>query len=122
MKIFAFLIVFGILLFLTERILIKLLRIKKGKISETSGKKIYSWGKKSFLIIFLCSLPYIYFSENQYALTWVIMLHTILNIGFDAFMEWKHLKDSKQYVVTLVFTAMLLVFFSNIRYLIEILA
>ena len=121
LKFLVFLIVFGILVFLMERLLTKLLRIKKQKISDTPGKKIYSWGKVCILILFLCSLPFVVNSENQYAFAGVIMLNIILNFLFDAFMEWKYLKNSKQYVVTLVYIAMLIVLFSNMRYLSDIL-
>lgn len=70
---------------------------KRRKISETEGKNIEIWGLILIGIIGLCC---IYFVLDIMKLFWLCFL--ILIYGFHTFMEWKFLKDSKDYVVSLI--------------------
>ncbi|MFD6442726.1 DUF4181 domain-containing protein [Peribacillus sp. NPDC060186] len=42
----------------------------------------------------------------------------IVSNGFQLFMEWKYLKTSKEYVITLTYLLLALVFFYNVDYFI----
>ena len=115
MGVFIFLFVFLILVFLLEKIINKLLGIKvKGKISETSGKSIDRWGRFIIVVIFLCSL--LFFTNEEGNLSkWHYMLFWTSLLGFQAILEWKYLKNSKQYVGTLIFLIFVVVFIYNIE-------
>jgi len=117
MGVFILLLIFLILILLLEKIINKLFGIKvKGKISETSGKNIDRWGRVIIVVIFLCSLP---FFEGTLP-KWHYMLFWTSLWGFQAILEWKYLRSSKQYVVTLAYLILLVVFIYNIEYFLKI--
>ena len=87
---------------------------KKEKISETPGKNIERWGRGMILLIFLCSLPYAI--ENRNVIKWYWICFLIVSIGFQSFMEWKYLKTSKQYVITLTYILLALVIMYFVDY------
>ena len=89
---------------------------KKEKISETSGKNIDRWGRGLILLIFLCPLPYV-IEEDINVIKWY-MCFFIVSFGFQSFMEWKYLKTSKQYVITLTYLLFALVIMYNVDYFI----
>ncbi|MCO0599817.1 DUF4181 domain-containing protein [Peribacillus butanolivorans] len=95
-------IVLIILGFLLEKIINKLLGVENKKISETSGKKVDRWGRGIILVIFLCTLPFV-ITKDTNVMKWYWILHLILLLGFQSILEWKYLKNSKQYVTTLIF-------------------
>src|SRR5690625_5083884 len=82
-------IIIGVLIFLfiADKILNKILHIKKGKISETPGKKIEFWGRTIIWIIILIVL---WFAVNTSDILrmFYIMVCAILAIGFQAMMEF----------------------------------
>lgn len=115
MGILAFLFVSLILVFLLEKIINKLLGIKhKEKISETAGKNVDRWGRGIILVIFLCSLPF-FIEQEASVMKWYYILFFISLWGFQSILEWKYLKNSKQYVSTLIFLVLVVVFFYNIE-------
>lgn len=115
MGILAFLFVSLILVFLLEKIINKLLGIKhKEKISETAGKNVDRWGRGIILVIFLCSLPF-FIEQEASVMKWYYILFFISLWGFQAILEWKYLKNSKQYVSTLIFLVLVVVYFYNIE-------
>ncbi|WP_455717758.1 DUF4181 domain-containing protein [Anaerosporobacter sp.] len=115
-----FLIIFIILVLLLEKIMDKLLGVKvKGKISETSGKNINRWGRAIILVIFLCCIPF-GINEDGSLSKWYFMLSGTSFLGFQAILEWKYLKDSKQYISTLIFMIIFVVLIYNIEKFIRI--
>ncbi len=89
---------------------------RKEKISETPGKNIDRWGRGIILLIFFCSLPYAI--ENRNVIKWYWICFLIVSIGFQSFMEWKYLKTSKQYVITLTYLLLALVIMYFVDYFI----
>ncbi|MDT9027455.1 DUF4181 domain-containing protein [Rossellomorea yichunensis] len=61
----------------------------------------------AFLIffVFLCSIPFIGVpgTPDSNALKWFWIFYLIILFGFQSILEWKYLKNSKQYVTTLIF-------------------
>lgn len=118
MGFWALIMVLVILWLLLEKILNKLLGIETKKISETSGKNIDRWGRGIILVIFLCTLPFVITQDtNVMKWYWIITLITLL--GFQSILEWKYLKDSKQYVITLVFLILSVIIMYNIEYFLQ---
>ena len=74
---------------------------KKEKISETSGKNIDRWGRGLILLTFLCTLPFAV-EEDRNVIKWYWICFLIVSMGFQSFMEWKYLKNSKEYVITVI--------------------
>lgn len=96
---FLFLILIFILL---EFVLNKLFRVQKRKISETPGKWINWWGRGIILGI-LILLPFVdQLHDRLDTIKWFWIFFIILAMGFQALLEWKYLKDSKQYITTLI--------------------
>ncbi|WP_342667338.1 DUF4181 domain-containing protein [Domibacillus robiginosus] len=99
-----FLVIFGILCFLVEKLLRKWLGIEKRKISETTGKNIDRLGRVIILIAFLCTFPFTFaLTEDLNAMKWYWILYLVLLLGFQGFVQWRYLKNSREYVITLVF-------------------
>ncbi len=113
-------IVLTIFLFFLEKIINKLLGVEKKKISETSGKKVDKWGRGIILVIFLCTLPFFVVQETN-VLKWYWMLYLTALLGFQSILEWKYLKNSKQYVTTLIFLILGVIFLYNIKYVLQFL-
>ena len=114
------LVVISILLilgFLLEKGVNKLLGVEKKKISETSAKSIDRWGRGIILVIALLTLPFI-ITKDVNIIKWYWIAYFLLLLGFQSFLEWKYLKESKQYVTTLTFLILGVIFMYNIEYFI----
>lgn len=108
---FIVLLIFG---FLLEKIINKLLSVEKKKISATSGKKVDQWGRGIILVIFLCTLPF-FIVQDTNVMKWYWMLYLIVLFGFQTILEWMYLKNSNQYVTTLIFLVLGVIFMYNIE-------
>ena len=103
-----------------EKILNKLLGIEKKKISETSGENVDRWGRGIILVIFLCTLPFV-ITKDTNVMKWYWILYLILLLGFQSILEWKYLKDSKQYVTSLIFLMLSVIIMYNIECFLQLL-
>ena len=108
--------VFSILVVLLEKGINKLLGVEKKKVSETSGKKVDRWGRGMILILFLCTLPFYVMGDTTF-IKWYWILYLIVLLGLQSILEWKYLKNSKQYVTTLILLIISVFFLYNIEYL-----
>ncbi|KAB7709095.1 DUF4181 domain-containing protein [Bacillus aerolatus] len=113
----GFLITLIILSFLVERLLRKWLRVEKKKVSETSGKNVNRWVRGIIVVIFLCGLPFV-IEEDKHVMKWYWISYLILSLGFQSFVQWKYLKNSKEYVITLIFLMLGLMLIYNMSYFI----
>lgn len=91
-----------ILGFLLEKGVNKLLGVEKKKTSETTAKSVDRWERGIILVIALLTLPFI-ITKDVNIIKWYWIAYFLLLLGFQSFLEWKYLKESKQYVTTLVF-------------------
>ncbi|WP_419958896.1 DUF4181 domain-containing protein [Psychrobacillus sp. BM2] len=117
----VFFIVFIILVFLFEKIINKLLRVKKKRISETSGKNIDRWGRGIILVIFLCTLPFVVSKDTMNVIKWYWIIYITLLLSFQSILEWKYLENSKQYVATIIFIILNVIIMYNIEYFLQLL-
>ncbi|MEK4244887.1 DUF4181 domain-containing protein [Psychrobacillus sp. FSL K6-2684] len=122
MRFLVFFIVLIFIGFLLEKIINKLLRVEKKKISETSGKRIDRWGRGIILLIFLFTLPFVIFGDSTNIIKWYWIVYITLLMGFQAFLEWKYLENSKQYVTTIIFIILSVIIMYNIEYFLPLLS
>lgn len=95
------LLVIIILLFLLlEPILRRILKIEKKHISETEGKKVYRIGIFIITVITICFIPILVTKETVY-MTLFLLLFFIVRYGFELFIEWKYMRESREYLITL---------------------
>lgn len=115
MKVFVFFIIAVSIFILAEKLLRKWLRVERRKVSETPGKNVDRWGRGIITLIFLCSLPFI-LTKDVEAIKWYWLSYLMLIWGFQSFVQWKYLKNSKEYVITLIFLLLALILTYSIDY------
>lgn len=71
----------------------------KTKVSDTSGDRAFRWGRNIILILFLVALPFIIDTSAHLKIGLIAYVTALM--GFQAFMEWKFIKSSRDYQVTL---------------------
>ncbi len=103
--------------FFLEKGINKLIGVEKKKISETSAKSINRWGRGIILVISLSTLPFVMTMDIN-IIKWYWIAYFVILFGFQSFLEWKYLKESKQYITTLIFLIAGVIFMYNIEYLI----
>lgn len=89
-------------IFALEFVLKKWLKIEKVKISETEGKNINRWGRGIILVVALVLLPFVISASFWQMLWFWIIYYSVLSL-FDAFLQWKYARESKEYIMTLIF-------------------
>lgn len=99
LEVIAGLLIFG---FLLEKGINKLLGVEKKNISETPARRIDRRGRGVILVIVLLTLPVI-ITKDVHIIKWYWIVYFLLLFGFQAFLEWKYLKETKQYITTLIF-------------------
>lgn len=113
MEVFLFIIAFVSVLYFGEKMLIKWLDVEKQHVSETKGRRVDRWGKGLIVAGFLCVLPFVV-DNDLFFIYWMVYF-TVL-YGFQAILEWKYLKNSKQYVVTLSMLGVSVAFIYSFNY------
>ena len=87
---------------LVENRVEKSLDVKRKKISETPGKIVERWGRTIIAVIFLFSYLLALTKESDFLLKWHWFVLLVALLGFQVLLEWKYLKNSKQYISTLI--------------------
>lgn len=109
-----------LLLFVLEKLVNKFLKVEKKKISDTPGKKIDQWGRGIILVIFLSALWSVV-NHNSFLIKKLFwMSYLILLGGFEATLEYIYLKNSKQYMTTIIMVIVTLVFIFSMEPFIEL--
>ncbi|WP_462406246.1 DUF4181 domain-containing protein [Gracilibacillus sp. Marseille-QA3620] len=102
MKLLTIVIIIFLVVFLVEKIIEKYLGVKRKAISKTPGKSIDQWGRTIIVIIFLFSFIVALAYEVDAFLKWYFVLLLTVLMGFQTILEWKYIKESKQYISTLI--------------------
>ena len=110
-----FIILVILMVLLMEKVIFKLFGVEKKRISETSGKNIDRWGRSIIFLIVLCTLPFVVVKDIN-VMKWYLILYFTLSLGFQSVMEWTYLKNSKQYVTTLIYLMLSVIIVFNIEY------
>lgn len=74
---------------------------KRRKVSETYGKVIQMWGLAVIVVVGLGSMFVLDIFDPE-IMKWFWLGFLILTVGFQAFLDWKFLKETKEYVVSLI--------------------
>ena len=72
------------------------------KVSETEGKYIQRWGLVVIAIIGFSSIFFVFDILDTNVMKWFWLFFLILTVGFHSFIEWKFLRESKEYMVSLI--------------------
>ncbi|MCP3029008.1 DUF4181 domain-containing protein [Halobacillus sp. A5] len=114
MEFVAFLIVLIAMMFVTEKITNKILRVEKVRISETSGKNLDRWGRGIILLVFIITLWFVIDLNSDALIKYYLMAYLAIILGFQAIMEFTFIKDSKQYISTMIILLMSLIIMYNV--------
>lgn len=93
---------FFIAFFIIEKVLRKWLGIKKVLLAETPAKNIDRWGRGIILAIALCLIPFTIGTGVANRLFWFWFVYLTALTLFQAYLQWKYIEDSKEYVITLL--------------------
>lgn len=74
---------------------------QKRKVYETDGGTIQIGGLSIIGMIAVCAILFILDISNNNVMKWFWLFFLILTLGFQSSLEWKFLKESKEYVVSL---------------------
>ncbi|RDW20259.1 hypothetical protein CWR48_06050 [Oceanobacillus arenosus] len=113
----AFIFILFVLGFLLENWFNRLLGVEKKKISETPGKKFEKWGRGIFILFYVCTLPFMI--REPSLLKWLLILYAVVALGFQSVLEWKYIKNSKQYITTLIIMVLVIIIIFGVEYLIQ---
>lgn len=110
MKFLAIVLIIILLTFGLEVVFNKLLGVEKTKIADTPGREVDRRGRKIILvsIIFLLILSNV-FNFSFLDTKWWWLGYFIILAGFQIFLEWKYIKNSKQYLTTIILSIICLV-------------
>lgn len=86
-----------------EAVINKLLGVEKKKISDTPGREVDRQGRTIILvsIIFLLIISNV-LNFNLFDIKWWWIGYFIIFTGFQIFLEWRYIKNSKQYLTTII--------------------
>ena len=110
-RLLTILIILFLVVFLVEKIIDKFFGLKRKKISETPGKSIDRWGRTIILFIFLLSNSFGFTKEPDAIPKWSWVPFLTALMGFQAILEWKYLKESKQYISTFISSTIIITIF-----------
>lgn len=99
-----------ILLALIDLTIKKRFVVEELKISDTNGKNINRWVQGLLFVISLCIFFFILDTTNINSLKWFWLIVFIVAMGQHAFIEWRYLKGSKEYVISLIKLAVGLIY------------
>ncbi|WP_391560023.1 DUF4181 domain-containing protein [Robertmurraya sp.] len=120
MKFIVILAVLLLLFYVLEKLINKFLGVEKKKISDTPGKKIDQWGRGIILVIFLTILWSTVNNDSIFIKKLFWMSYLILLGGFQAVLEYIYLKNTKQYITTVIMVIVTLIFIFNMELFIDL--
>lgn len=89
--------IIGILIYCFEKLTRKVLGIKKTSESGKYVNKHHRWGS------FFISLSFVFiFNSSETTLTISLVILALATFSFDAYMRWKYLEDSREYIMSII--------------------
>jgi hypothetical protein len=80
-------------------------------IDETDGRRVDFWGRIILVIIFLVLLFFVMDTSDETIVKWFFIIALTITTAFQSIIEWKYLKNSKEFVVTLILWVIGLIYF-----------
>ena len=99
---------------LVENRVEKSLGVKREKISETSGRIVQRWGRAIIILVFLTFYFFAQTKESNVLLKWHWFMLIVALMGFKVLLECMYLKDSKQYISTLITSLLMISIFLSL--------
>ncbi|WP_409292887.1 DUF4181 domain-containing protein [Peribacillus sp. SCS-37] len=109
MKVFLIVAILIAAIFLLEKFTNKWLGVEKKKLSETPGKKVDFWVRVSITALFICTIPFLV-SGDVFIPKWYWIVYLTVLFGSQVILERIYLKNSKQYISTLIGLLIVLLF------------
>jgi len=114
---FLIIIVLSILVVvLVGKMIDKFIGIKRIQLSETPGKRIDRWGRTIILFIFLVLNVT---SESDALKIWSFLLFLTTLLVFEVILEWKYVKEPKQYIATLINSTITIIFLIGVYFYVK---
>jgi hypothetical protein len=80
-------------------------------IDETDGRRVDFWGRIILVTIFLVLLFFVMDTSDETIVKWFFIIALTITTAFQSIIEWKYLKNSKEFVVTLILWVIGLIYF-----------
>ncbi|WP_188456902.1 DUF4181 domain-containing protein [Virgibacillus oceani] len=80
-----------------------LFKENRNKLSDTDGKKIYIFGMTILLVVSFGFM--ITFIDSEKAFIWTVTCILLVFSIFQSFMEWRYIKESKQFIIPVILIA-----------------
>jgi hypothetical protein len=80
-------------------------------IDETDGRRVDFWGRIILVIIFLVLLFFVVDTSDETIVKLFFIIALTITTAFQSIIEWKYLKNSKEFVVTLILWVIGLIYF-----------
>jgi hypothetical protein len=71
-------------------------------ISETAGNHIDLWGRRILALIGLFLVFFVIDLSDENTFEWFCLIFLAVTFGFQSIIEWKYIKNSKEFLVTLL--------------------
>ncbi|WP_411830072.1 DUF4181 domain-containing protein [Metasolibacillus meyeri] len=93
---------------MVQKITNRILSIEIKKISETYGKNTNRWGQ-TVLFIFLLIMLWFMVDSSDILRMFYLIIYLVLLLGYHAIMEFTFIKESRQYISTIILLIIVLV-------------
>jgi MFS-type transporter involved in bile tolerance (Atg22 family) len=80
-------------------------------IDETDGRRVDFWVRIILVIIFLVLLFFVVDTSDETIVKLFFIIALTITTAFQSIIEWKYLKNSKEFVVTLILWVIGLIYF-----------
>lgn len=91
---------FVVLFLVIDKLLRKLFKVEKKRLSDSPGKKADAWSRGIILIAALCFIPFAVTEAGERLMWFWVFYLTLLHIT-QAFLQWKYIRESREHLVTL---------------------
>ena len=111
----------GIFMFLFEWLFKKTFGIQSKSISDTTAKKINLFGRIIIVLVFIVFLLPMGIDPNATEFKWYWLALFIAQWGFQGWLEWMYLRETKQHIISIVYLILSVVFVLNIEHVLDFL-
>ncbi|OCA90522.1 hypothetical protein A8F94_01150 [Bacillus sp. FJAT-27225] len=80
-------------------------------ITETEGRRIDFWGRIVLAIAFFISLFFVKDSSDETTIKWFLIIFYTIFAAFQFIIEWKYLKNTKEFIITLLLWLFVIIYF-----------
>jgi hypothetical protein len=108
-----------IVLMLVDVVVRKALNIKRVKLTDPKAKKLDVFGRVLCAVIIFVAFPPL-LDNGVIQLKYLFMILFTVLFSFQAILQYIYIKESKEYIITLLMSVVFIVFMLNIDFLIDL--